>query len=309
MERHLKLADLEATVKNVYQKYKDLDADGAVDSRVSEADASKFGIAVTLTDGRTVTVGDVDVASPLGSISLIPAVTVLRQQKLDKAEKCHCDKNGIKMPVKNRAKGLPISGKAIRLVSKIQPQGDEVGKYGVIEDMTEAMMGTAPTFDDSLYKALVKANEDAGVENALAAAGFELYDSAPIAIDTYTKMEALQATASQLAMLGATLAADGRNPQNGQYAFDGEVAPRVVAYMAAHGPHKLSKPWLVKSGLPAKSSWGGAMLGVYPGVMAIAAYSPVVNETGVSVKAYKALHHIMKDLGLSVFDSAKIVID
>ena len=50
-------------------------------------------------------------------------------------------------------------------------------------------------------------------------------------------------------------------------------------------------------------------MGVYPGVMAIAAYSPVVNDDGVSVKAFKAVHHIMKHLDLNVFDSAKIIID
>ena len=65
MERHIKLADVEAVVKDVYEKYKDLEVDGETDPRLKGVDASKFGIAVTLTDGRTVTVGDVDTLSPL----------------------------------------------------------------------------------------------------------------------------------------------------------------------------------------------------------------------------------------------------
>ena len=50
-------------------------------------------------------------------------------------------------------------------------------------------------------------------------------------------------------------------------------------------------------------------MGVYPGVMSIAAYSPVVNDDGVSIKAFKAIHHIMKHLDINVFDSATLVID
>ena len=309
MERHIKLADVEAVVKDVYEKYKDLEVDGETDPRLKGVDASKFGIAVTLTDGRTVTVGDVDTLSPLGAISLVPSFAVHREQKLDKQNKQHCCKRCLKENQGEKPKNLPISPSGVRLVSKIQPRGDADGKYDVIEDMIEGMMGSAPELNDALYESMSKTNIAANVENELAAAEYTLYDDAPIAIDTYTKMEALQATTRQMAMMGATLAADGRNPISGEYVFDGEIAPKVTAFMAVHGPSHLSKPWLIKSGLPAKSSFGGALMGVYPGVMAIAAYSPVVNDDGVSVKAFKAVHHIMKHLDLNVFDSAKIIID
>ena len=71
----------------------------------------------------------------------------------------------------------------------------------------------------------------------------------------------------------------------------------------------MNGPWLVSTGLPAKSSFGGAVMGVYPGVMAIAAYSPALNAGGVSVKAARAIRYIMQKLDLSVFssDSVKFV--
>lgn len=309
MERHIKLTDVENVVRQVYDKYKDLETDGEVDPRLKNVDPARFGIVVTLTDGRTIKVGDTDIASPLGAIARIPAFAVLREQKLDKDNKQHCCKRSIKEDHGEKPRNLPVSAHALRLISKIQPRGDKDGKFGVIEDMVEAMAGDAPVLDDALYEQRMKTNEAANVENLLAQAGFELYDDAPAVIDTYTKLASLTLTVEQTGMMGATLAADGRNPKTGEFAFDGEIAPKIVAYMAAKGPHRLSLPWLVKSGLPAKNSFGGLLMGVYPGVMSIAAYSPVVNDDGVSIKAFKAIHHIMKHLDINVFDSATLVID
>lgn len=309
MERHIKFSDVENVVNQVYEKYKDFEPDGEVDPRLKNVNASLFGIVVTLTDGRTIKVGDTGAASPLGAIARIPAFAVLREQKLDKDNKQHTCKRSIKEEHGEKPKNLPVSAHALRLISKIQPRGDKDGKFGVIEDMIEAMAGDAPVLDDALYEQRMKTNEAANVENLLAEAGFELYDDAPAVIDTYTKLASLNLTVEQTGMLGATLAADGRNPKTGEFAFDGEIAPKIVAYMAAKGPHHLSLPWLVKSGLPAKNSFGGMLMGVYPGVMSITAYSPVVNDDGVSVKAFKAIHHIMKHLDINVFDSAKLVID
>lgn len=309
MERHLKLTDVEAEVKAMYERYKDLEVDGEVDPRLNGVDGSKFGIAVTLADGRTVTVGDTDICSPMGALSRVPVFAVHCEQKSGCSNKQHSNRRSIKTCDCEKPQDLPISAHALRLISKIQPRGDADGKYGVIETMIANMAGTEPKLNDALYESMTKTNEAADVVNNLAKAEFELYDDAPATIDTCTKLESLCLSASQMAMLGATLAADGRNPLTGQYAFDGEISPKVVAFMAAKGPHHLAKLWLIKSGLPAMSSFGGMIMGVYPGVMSIAAYSPLVNDDGVSIKAYKAIHHIMKHLDLNVFDSAKVIID
>lgn len=311
MERHIKSADVEAVVKQMYDKFCNLEVDGEIDPRLKDVDPDKFGIVITLTDGRTIAVGDTDVTSPLGALSRIPVFTVHRQQKMDKDLKHHdsAGKREISTCCRNKPENLPISASAIKLVSKIQPLHDADGKYDILEEMIENMAGTAPQLNDALYESMTKTNIAANVENSLARADFEICDDAPAAIDITTRLEALQLTTKEIAMMGATLAADGRNPHTGQYAFDGETAPETVAYMAAKGPHHLAKLWLIKSGLPAMSSFGGNILGVYPGVMSIAAYSPLVNDFGVSIKAYKAIHHIMKHLDLNVFDSAKVVID
>ena len=76
--------------------------------------------------------------------------------------------------------------------------------------------------------------------------------------------------------------------------------------MAAKGPHKMRAPWLVATGLPAKSSFGGTILGIIPGTMAVAAYGAELNPVGVSVKAARAIVELMQRLDVSIFASANV---
>ena len=42
MERHINFSDVEAVVKKIYEKYKDFEVEGAVDSRLQGVDPSKI---------------------------------------------------------------------------------------------------------------------------------------------------------------------------------------------------------------------------------------------------------------------------
>lgn len=308
-EHRIKQADIKAAVEEIYNKYKDMQPDGTVDPRLTDVDAGKFGIAVMLTDGTLIEAGDTDTASPLGSIAKVPLMTAMRIQRENKADKTQDKRCALKDYHSSKPERMPVSVNGIRLMSAIEPANDADGKWNIVINLVNAMTGTPLVLDDKLYESMTLTNRAADVENAMAANEFYLFDDAPIAIDLYTRLTAMQATARQLAAMGATLAASGKNPATGDYVFDRAVSPKVVASMAAKGPHKMSLHWLIKSGLPAKSSFGGSVMGVFPGVMSVVAYSPVVNDDGVSIKAAKAVHHIMKRLGINVFGGENIVIE
>ena len=59
--------------------------------------------------------------------------------------------------------------------------------------------------------------------------------------------------------------------------------------------------WAYEAGLPAKTGVGGGIVAVVPGRMAIAAFSPRLNEAGNSVRALSAIQHISDTLELSLF--------
>ena len=309
MERKIEFADVQRAVGEAYDSFKD-DNEGAIDLRVvSSSKAGTFGISVVLTDGRSVDKGDADALFAMGSISRIPlSLVLLTQYGVDGLEQkmghCLC----CSKPRTDRNKvELPFSRHAVRAAAAVQPQGDPEGKYKIIADMIYGLTGCEPSFDDALYEAyrteLDKENAAANLEGS----GYRMADTPAISLDLYSRLRSLRVSPRQLATMGATIAADGRNPYSGQYAFDGALAAPAVAIMASHGRHFL-KPWLVETGLPAKKSFAGGILAVMPGFGAIAAYSPEVDERGISVKGARAIAHIARQLQLNVFASSRIVV-
>lgn len=308
MERKISFGDLQKAVTEAYEQFKTV-SDGQVDPRVEGVDTDKFGIAVVLPSGETITVGDTSVASPMGSISKVPALTTLFEQVkpaefIGKNAPCGCSCGGSKSAKPH----IGVSAKGVRLVSAIQPQGDPDGKMDIFVSTLESLVGSEPVLNDKLYRDLVKKTEELNAVNALAAAQFELFDDSVPSIDMYAKISALTLTATQYATMAATIAADGYNPVTGGNVFDGEIAKNIVGFMAAKGPHKMAKPWLASTGLPAVSSFGGVIMGVLPGTFGIAAYSPLVNGHGVSVRAKKALAYIMQKLDLSALSSSRVTV-
>lgn len=307
MDRIIKLSDLEKAVDEVYNQFKD-DNEGELDPRVKDADPKKFGISVTLTDGTVISRGDADTKAAMGSIAKIPTSVLLLSQlpnPNDLIEKAGCGCRANKSCGKKPE--IPLNARGLRAVSAIEPSGDPDGKWDLIINNIINIMGSAPELDDKLYESLMEANRKANVENALADAEFFLYDDAQTAIKLYTKLISLKASANQMSAMAATIAADGVNPLNGSQAFDGSLSSRVVALMAGHGPHKMTAPWLFRSGIPAKRSFAGGMCGVFPGLFGVAAYSPLLNPVGIPVRAAKAIATLITDkLGISVFGSAKV---
>lgn len=310
MDRIIKFSDVEASVQHVYQRFKD-DARGQIDSRIKDADAADFGIQLVLTDGRTVTCGKVDKQVPLAGMAKAVVFEVLANSLNDSHELARKINAGpcVSGGAKQKKPHIPVSPLGIRILSAIQPVGDADAKWDMIMDSLVGLTNGTPDLDVELYKALTAENQAANVENTIAEAGYDLFDDAPIAIDLYTRLKAIKVSAAELAAMAATIAADGFNPITKQNLFDGANAASIVAFLAAHGPHHMTLPWLVRTGLPAQSSFAGTMFGVLPGVFGVAAYSPLVNEAGVSSKSAHALAHMMKELGISALGSERVKID
>lgn len=305
MDRILKQADVQKALDKAYEKYKDI-SEGKNDELVSDAPAA-FGISIVLTDGRVFEKGDTGKASPLGRIALVPShVLVLSQntpeQLVDKAGACACKCKRDAMP------DIPVSPHGVRAVSVISPQGDSDGKYDIMIDNIEDLAGSGLVFDDRLYEQLKQKVTDSNTINKIAAAGYTLYDDADIAVDLYIRLASLTVTTSQLATMGATIAADGRNPVTHKEVFDGKIAANVTATMA-RGIHHASRAWMMTVGMPAANSFGGAILAILPGFGAIAAYSPALDDNGVSIKAAKTIYEIAKELQLNVFASARVSVE
>lgn len=306
MERKISFADLQKTVADAYENFKS-NSEGTVKADVADQKADAFGISVVLTDGRTVEKGDTSLLTPLGSIAKIAVASVLLGQKSkDAPGNCPSGCCGGKKLEKPQ---VGVSSRGVRAVSLVQPQGDREGKMDIITGALDTLVGSATVLNDKMYEGLRKTQADEKAVDAFAQAQFTLYDDTDLSLDIYSRLISLQATATQIATLGATLAADGVNPVTKQIAFDGSLAAKIVTLVALQGPHHEKKAFALRVGLPTKRGYAGSLLAILPGFGAIAVYAPKLDENGVSVKGFKALEYIAQTLGLNIFASARVGVD
>ncbi|MCM3780472.1 glutaminase A [Microbacterium hydrocarbonoxydans] len=125
--------------------------------------------------------------------------------------------------------------------------------------------------------------------------------SADDAVAVYAQACATLVDAHDLALMGATLAAGGRNPVTGVHVVSREVARDVISVMATCGVYDGSGRWMRQVGVPAKSGVSGVIVLSAPGRLGAAVVSPPLDERGTSVRGHIASEVLSTDLDLHSF--------
>jgi glutaminase len=133
-----------------------------------------------------------------------------------------------------------------------------------------------------------------------------IYSDPMEAVDLYTRQCALNVTALDLAVMGATLADGGVNPVTKQRVVDASVCHYTLAVMAVAGLYETSGDWLYEIGLPGKSGIGGGIVTVSPGKGGLGTFAPPLDAAGNSVKGQRVARHLSQRLGLDLFISAPV---
>lgn len=158
--------------------------------------------------------------------------------------------------------------------------------------------------DDDLFRSEAATNHrNQAIARLLQSYGRIDLDPAEI-VDTYTRQCSLTVTATDIAVMGATLADGGANPVTGEQVVSAAVCRDTLAVMAAAGMYERSGEWLFEIGLPGKSGVSGGIMTVAPGKGGIGAYSPKLDRAGNSVRGRRATAYLSKALGLDIFASA-----
>lgn len=120
-------------------------------------------------------------------------------------------------------------------------------------------------------------------------------------LETYFQQCAIRVTCRDLALMGATLANNGRNPLTGEQAIAPEYVDNVLSVMSSCGMYDFSGEWLYRIGLPAKSGVGGGILAVLPGQLGIGVFSPPLDAQGNSVRGIRVCADLSHELSLHMF--------
>ncbi len=118
------------------------------------------------------------------------------------------------------------------------------------------------------------------------------------ATDVYFRQCSLLVTATDLAMMGATLANDGRNPLTGAQVVSSDVARHTLSMMSSCGMYDRAGQWAIRVGMPAKSGVAGGIVAVKPGQFGIGVYSPRLDGSGNSSRGTEALTLLSHEYGL-----------
>jgi glutaminase len=316
MPKTLQTAEsVQKVMQEAYLKFKDL-KDGATADYIPElakVPADLFGLAIVTAKGEVYTIGDVDYAFSIQSVSKpFTAALVMQQQGAQAiADKIGVEPTGLKFNAILATQIIPqvsvnplVNSGAIASVSMVKA-GSAEERFTTILSFFDDLSGAKLSIIEDVYKSEAATNQRNRAHGYILAASDRIYSEPMEAVDVYTKQCSIGVTAKQLAVMGATLATGGVNPVTGKRVIDSQYVPEILAIMMMAGFYNESGKWAFTAGLPAKTGVGGGIVAVVPGKMAIVGFSPRVNDAGNSVRSMKAIEYISGQLGLNIFGSGK----
>lgn len=267
-----------------------------------------FALAFAGVDGRLSVAGDATVPFSLQSLSK-PFVFALVCQAIGTDEaRARIGVNSTGFPFDSslavelgRGPTNPMVNAGAVATTSLVPGGTAEAKWDFILRGLSAFAGRALELNHEVYQSEADNNQrNQGIAREMARHGL-MYFEPLAATDVYTRQCSLDVTVEDLAMMGATLANGGRNPETGEVVVDRESCVRVQAVLATAGLYEQSGEWLYETGLPAKSGVSGGIVTVSTGIGGLAAYSPPVDGAGNSVRGQLAIKRLSTRLGLGIF--------
>ncbi len=120
-------------------------------------------------------------------------------------------------------------------------------------------------------------------------------------IAVYLSACCVRVTPVDLGVMGATLAAGGRNPLTGDCALARVHTRDVMSVMSMCGMYDAAGEWAYDVGIPAKSGVSGAILAAIPDHFGIGLFSPGLDIHGNSVRGVNLCRELSAQFGLHVF--------
>lgn len=279
---------------------------------LAKADPERLGLALCTTTGHVYSVGDDEVEFSIQSISK-PFVYALALQELG-------------VEAVKKVVGMEPSGEAFNELSLGEEDHRPVnpminagamtttqlinGVDSGVEERVERirsflskLAGRELQIDQEVLDSEMEgADRNLSLAHMLRSYGI-IEDEAHDAVLTYTQQCAINVTVKDLAIMAATLANGGTNPVTEEKLLDADVCQLTMAVMSSAGMYDGAGRWMANVGIPAKSGVAGGLLGMLPGQLGIASFSPRLNEEGNSVRGVEMFRRLSQDMGLHLMST------
>jgi len=287
---------------------------GATSDHIPElknADPDRFAISLVTAEGVTYSAGDDDTEFSIQSISK-PFVygLALEERGFERV----LDAIGVEPSGEafneislQRDTGRPLNPmiNAGALTAHALVGENKTPEYRIraIRDLLSSLAGRELEVDEGISASELGASfRNVAIANLLR--NYEIFPDDPDDIVAgYVGQCSVKVTTADLAMMAATLAGGGVQPRTGERIFSRSVVRQVLSVMATCGMYDAAGDWLSTVGIPAKSGISGGIIGILPGQLGIAVYSPRLDEHGTSVRGVEAFERLSHDMNLHLMEA------
>jgi glutaminase len=276
---------------------------------LAQTDPSLFSLSVTTLDGTTCSSGESDRVFSMQSISKVAALcfaieTLGEDRVFSKIgmEPCSEPFNSImKLEMTSSIPLNPfINAGAIVLVGMLGEQFQAAAMTEMMDFFCRLMnrQKSALHINQAVYRS------EKGTADRNRALAYFLHNAGTLtgdvekALDLYFRLCSIEVNTADLSVMGATLAAGGRNPVSGDTVMSLDTTYIVTGLMSVCGLYDESAKFAVEVGIPATSGVSGGIVCAVPGRMGLAVFSPPLNKSGNSVAGIRALAVLSRELKL-----------
>jgi glutaminase len=308
-----------AMMEEVHATYRSVDEGALADyiPALAGADPSLFGVCMAGVRGLTFGVGDALHEFSIQSISKAFVFALVcdvlgheeARQKLG-VNATGLPFNSVMAVELNEERTMnPMVNAGAMATTSLVPGNTPDEQWQFILDGLSRFAGRPLVLDQDVYASESHTNlRNQGIAHLLESYG-RLYADPDETTDVYTRQCSLRVSATDLAVMGATLADGGVNPVTGEQVIEAHNCKYALAAMATSGLYEHSGDWLYEVGLPGKSGVSGGIVTISPGKGGLGTFSPLLDPAGNSVRGQRATRHLAEGLGLSIFASKPVVVE
>jgi glutaminase len=278
---------------------------------LAEVPSELFGICVVGTNGEIYAVGDAEYEFSIMSVSKPFVFASVCQAVGAEEARRKLGANATGLPFNSLAaversgdgRTNPMVNAGAIATTSLVPGETADAKWDFIYAALSQFAGRPLSLNEEVYASATQTNfRNQSIARLLQS--FErIYCDPAQATDLYTRQCALNVSAKDLAVMGATLADGGVNPITKQRVVDPPVCHYALAVMTTAGLYETSGDWLYDIGLPGKSGIGGGIVTVSPGKGGLGTFAPPLDAAGNSVKGQLVAKYLSQRLGMDLFVS------
>ncbi len=303
---------MEACLARIHHSLRGLD-EGEVASYIpelSKVEPDRFGLSVATLDGHVVGTGDDEHLFTIQSISK-PFVYGLAlddhgveyvQARVGVEPSGEAFNSIVMDEVNNRPPNPMVNAGAIACAAMVKGEGLADRRQRVL-DTFGRYAGRTLTIDGDVADSERRTGHRNRAIAYLELSSGMIEEPVEEHLDVYFEQCSILVSASDLAMMAATLANGGVNPRTGERALEAEHVSKVLSVMATCGMYDWSGEWMFRVGLPAKSGVGGGIIAVLPGQVGVGTFSPRLDPHGNSCRGVRACEALADDLNLHLLDA------